>query len=239
MSERFLRFEMLAGKEKVSSLADKKVIVFGVGGVGGYVCEALARSGVGRIDVVDNDVVSTSNINRQIIALESTVGRNKTDVVKERLTDINPDIVCNTFNMFYLPETADEIDLSVYDFAVDAIDTVSGKIEIIKRCKQLSVPVVSSMGTGNKFDPTKIEITDIYKTKGCPLARVMRNLCKKNGIDKLAVVYSLEEPSKPIFQPEQDGDDTVKNRATPASCAFVPPAAGLTIAYYVVNNLMK
>ena len=157
MSEALVRFEMLAGKDRVASLAEKKVIVFGVGGVGGYVCEALARSGVGRIDVVDNDKVSVSNLNRQIIALQSTVGKNKTDVVRERMTDINPDSVCKTYNMFYLPENADEIDLAEYDFAVDAIDTVSGKIELIKRCKALSVPVISSMGTGNKMDPTKIE----------------------------------------------------------------------------------
>ena len=237
MSEALVRFEMLAGKDRVASLAEKKVIVFGVGGVGGYVCEALARSGVGRIDVVDNDKVSVSNLNRQIIALQSTVGKNKTDVVRERMTDINPDIVCKTCNMFYLPENADEIDLAEYDFAVDAIDTVSGKIELIKRCKALSVPVISSMGTGNKMDPTKIEITDIYKTKGCPLARVMRNLCKKNGIKELTVVYSTEEPKKPLFQPNEEKDEGT-TRSTPASSAFVPSAAGLAIAYFVTENLL-
>ena len=237
-NEAFIRFEMLAGKDAVTMLSDKKVIVFGVGGVGGYVCEALARSGVGRIDVVDNDTVSLSNINRQIIALVSTVGRNKTDVVKERMTQINPEIICNTFNMFYLPETAQEIDLSVYDYAVDAIDTVSGKMEIIKRCKEVNVPVISSMGTGNKLDPTKIQITDIYKTSGCPLARVMRGLCRKNGIDSLEVVYSKEEPRKPFFQPQSDKAENEK-RSVPSSSAFVPPAAGLTIAYRVVSKLAQ
>lgn len=237
-NEAFIRFEMLAGKDAVTMLSDKKVIVFGVGGVGGYVCEALARSGVGRIDVVDNDTVSLSNINRQIIALVSTVGRNKTDVVKERMTQINPEIICNTFNMFYLPETAQEIDLSVYDYAVDAIDTVSGKMEIIKRCKEVNVPVISSMGTGNKLDPTKIQITDIYKTSGCPLARVMRGLCRKNGIDSLEVVCSKEEPRKPFFQPQSDATQEEK-RSVPSSSAFVPPAAGLTIAYRVVSKLAQ
>ena len=233
---KFQRFEMLMGKDAVSVLKNKKVIVFGVGGVGGYVCEALCRSGVGTIDVVDNDTVSTTNINRQIIATTKTVGMNKTTVMAERMKEINPDISVKEFNMFYLPETADEIDLSEYDFVVDAIDTVSGKIELAVRCQRLGVPLVSSMGTGNKLDPTKIVVTDIYKTKVCPLARVMRNLCKKNGIKKLAVVYSEEEPKTPLFQPEENDNP---GKSIPASSAFVPPCAGLTIASYVVNNLLK
>ena len=233
---RFQRFEMLVGRDAVSNLKSKKVIVFGVGGVGGYVCEALCRSGVGRIDVVDNDTVSTTNINRQIIATTKTVGMNKTTVMAERMKEINPDISVKEFNMFYLPETADEIDLSEYDFVVDAIDTVSGKMELVIRCQRLGVPLVSSMGTGNKLDPTKIVVTDIYKTKICPLARVMRNLCKKNGIKKLAVVYSEEEPKTPLFQPEENDNP---GKSIPASSAFVPPCAGLTIASYVVNNLLK
>ena len=233
---RFERFEMLVGTDAVLRLKDKKVIVFGVGGVGGYVCEALCRSGVGTIDVVDNDTVSVTNINRQIIAVTETVGMNKTSVMANRMKSINPDISVTEYNMFYLPETADEIDLSQYDFVVDAIDTVSGKLELAVRCQKLGVPLVSSMGTGNKLDPTKIVVTDIYKTKICPLARVMRNLCKKNGIKKLAVVYSEEEPKTPLFQPEENDNP---NKSIPASSAFVPPAAGLTIASYVVQNLIK
>lgn len=232
---RFERFEMLVGKEALQILKSKKVIVFGVGGVGGYVCEALCRSGVGRIDVVDNDIVSTTNINRQIIATTKNVGKSKTSVMAERMREVNPEILVTEYNMFYLPETAEKIDLSIYDFVVDAIDTVSGKIELAVRCQNLDVPLVSSMGTGNKLDPTRIVVTDIYKTKICPLARVMRNLCKKNGIKKLAVVYSEEEPMTPLFQPEENDNP---NKSIPASSAFVPPAAGLTIASYVVRNLI-
>lgn len=234
--KRFERFEMLVGKDRAEKLLNKKVIVFGVGGVGGYVCEALSRSGVGRVDVVDNDTVSITNINRQIIATSDTVGMNKTAVMASRMKSINPNISVREYNMFYLPETADEIDLSQYDFVVDAIDTVSGKLELAKRCQKLQLPLVSSMGTGNKLDPTKIVVTDIYKTKVCPLARVMRNLCKKNGIKKLTVVYSEEEPLTPLFQPEEN---TNPNKSIPASSAFVPPCAGLTIASYVVQNLIK
>ena len=233
---RFQRFEMLAGKDKVSSLKDKKVIVFGVGGVGGYVCEALSRSGVGCVDVVDNDTVSVTNINRQIIATSDTVGMDKTLVMAERMKSINPEISVREYKMFYLPETADEIDLSQYDFVVDAIDTVSGKLELALRCQSLGVPLVSSMGTGNKMDPTRIVVTDIYKTKICPLARVMRNLCKKNGIKKLTVVYSEEEPRTPLFQPEENDNP---NKSIPSSSAFVPPCAGLTIASFVVGELLK
>lgn len=233
---RFQRLEMLVGKEKVNDLRNKRVIVFGVGGVGGYVCEALCRSGVGRIDVVDNDTVSITNINRQIIATADTVGMNKTSVMAARMRSINPAVEVREYNMFYLPETADEIDLSQYDYVVDAIDTVSGKMELAIRCQKLDVPLVSSMGTGNKLDPSRIVVTDIYKTKICPLARVMRNLCKKNGIKKLAVVYSEEEPKAPLFQPEENDNS---NKSVPASSAFVPPAAGLTIASYVVRNFIK
>ncbi len=232
---RFERFEMLVGKEKAAKLCEKKVIVFGVGGVGGYVCEALARSGVGRIDVVDNDDVSITNINRQIIAVTDTVGMKKTKAAANRLKSINPDITVREYDMFYLPETADEIDLSEYDYIVDAVDTVSAKLELAKRAQQLGIPIVSSMGTGNKLDPTRIVVTDIYKTKVCPLARVMRNLCKKNGIKKLTVVYSEEEPLQPHFQPQ---DNENPNKSIPASSAFVPPAAGLTIASVVVRELI-
>jgi len=233
---RFQRFEMLVGEQAVNALKNKKVIVFGVGGVGGYVCEALCRSGVGRIDVVDNDTVSLTNINRQIIATSDTVGKNKTSVMAERLKSINPDVKVLEYNMFYLPETADEIDLSEYDYVVDAIDTVSGKLELAVRCQRLGVPLVSSMGTGNKLDPSKIVVTDIHKTRICPLARVMRGLCKKNGIKKLTVVYSEEEPITPLFQPKENDNS---NKSIPASSAFVPPAAGLMIASYVVQKLIE
>lgn len=236
MREEFIRFEMLVGSEKAALLKSKSVLVFGVGGVGGYVCEALARCGVGKIDIVDNDTVDISNINRQIIATRSSIGRKKTDVMRERLLEINEEISCEAFPIFFLPENADEIDFSHYDFVVDAIDTVSGKIEIIRRCKEKNVPVISSMGTGNKLDPTRIKITDIYKTSGCPLARVMRGLCRKNGIESLPVVCSEEEPKKPLFVPS--GKENAK-KSVPASSAFVPPAAGLTIAYYVVNEFLK
>jgi len=227
---------MLVGEQAVNALKNKKVIVFGVGGVGGYVCEALCRSGVGRIDVVDNDTVSLTNINRQIIATSDTVGKNKTSVMAERLKSINPDVKVLEYNMFYLPETADEIDLSEYDYVVDAIDTVSGKLELAVRCQRLGVPLVSSMGTGNKLDPSKIVVTDIHKTRICPLARVMRGLCKKNGIKKLTVVYSEEEPITPLFQPKENDNS---NKSIPASSAFVPPAAGLMIASYVVQKLIE
>ncbi len=236
LDKRFERFAMLVGEESLEKLKNSKVVVFGVGGVGGYVCEALCRSGVGRIDVVDNDTVSVTNINRQIIALEDTVGKSKTAVISERMKRINPDVCVTEYNTFYLPETADKIDLSVYDYVVDAIDTVSGKIELAVRCQKLGVPIVSSMGTGNKLDPTKIVVTDVYKTKICPLARVMRNLCKKNGIKKLKVVYSEEEPISPIFQPEENANP---NKSIPASSAFVPPAAGLAIASLVVRDLLS
>ena len=180
-----------------------------------------------------NDTVSTSNINRQIIALESTVGRNKTDVVKERLTDINPDIVCNTFNMFYLPETADEIDLSVYDFAVDAIDTVSGKIALVEQANAAKTPVISSMGAGNKLDPTAFEVADITKTSVCPLARVMRRELKKRGIEHLKVVYSKEEPLPSSVVDEDSG------KPVPGSIAFVPSVVGLILAGEVIKDLVK
>lgn len=234
---RFSRFEMLVGKEAVEKLSQKKVIVFGVGGVGGYVCESLARSGIGTIDIVDSDRVDITNINRQIIALQSNIGEYKTSVMESRLKSINPEISVKSYNMFYLPENESEIDLTKYDFVIDAIDTVSAKINLAVRCQESGVPIISSMGTGNKLDLTKIVITDIYKTKVCPLARVMRSLCKKNNIKKLTVVYSEEEPRKPFFQPSEDYGKTAK--ATPASSAFVPPAAGLTIGSFVVRKLLE
>ena len=192
--EEFSRTEMLIGKRGVEKLAAARVAVFGIGGVGGYVVEALARSGVGTLDLVDNDRVSLSNINRQIIALHSTVGRLKTEVAAERAKDINPAIAVHTHNVFFLPENAEEFDFSAYDYVVDAIDTVSGKIALIEKARACGAPVISAMGAGNKLDPTAFEVADIEKTSVCPLARVMRRELKKRGVERVKVVYSKEEP---------------------------------------------
>ena len=226
---------MLLGKDAMEKLRNAKVAVFGVGGVGGYVCEALARSGVGRLDLIDNDVVSESNINRQIIALRSTVGKPKTEVMADRIRDMDPDIDVRCINMFFLPENAGEIDLSQYDMVVDAIDTVSSKIYLAVECEKLGVPIISSMGTGNKLDPTAFRISDIYKTSVCPLARVMRTELKKRGIKKLKVVYSEEKAITPIY-PE---DMEITRKMPPASCAFIPSVVGLIVASEVLKDLMK
>ena len=233
--EELSRTEMLLGKENVELLRSKKVIVFGVGGVGGYVCEALARSGVGRIDIVDNDTVSLSNINRQIIALHSTVGRYKTEVMRERMLDINPSLCVNAHNTFYTPDTADLFDLSEYDYIVDAIDTVSGKIELAVRADKSSTPIISSMGAGNKLDPTAFKVSDIYKTSVCPLARVMRTELKKRGIPSLKVVYSEEKAKQPIIPDEMK----ILPKIPPASCAFIPSVVGLIVASEVIKDLIK
>ena len=196
MSDQFIRTRMLIGDEPIERLKQAKVAVFGIGGVGGYVVEALARAGVGAIDLIDNDRVALSNINRQIIALRSTVGEWKTEAAKKRLLDINPDIKVRTHNLFFLPETADEFDFDGIDYVVDAIDTVSGKIALIENAKRCNVPVISSMGAGNKLDPTAFEVADIAKTSVCPLAKIMRKKMKEKGIKKLDVVWSDEEPIK-------------------------------------------
>lgn len=229
--QRFARLITLVGQENFDKLSKSKVLVFGVGGVGSYVCEALARSGVGTIDVVDSDKVAFSNINRQIIALESTVDKDKTTVVKDRLVDINPNIFVNEYKMFFLPENSNMIDFSKYDYIVDAVDTVTAKLEIVKCAQRENVPVISCMGTGNKLDPTKLVISDIYKTKVCPLARAMRLLCKNNGIKKLCVVYSEEQPKKSQMFDENNG------KPIPSSSAFVPSCAGLIIASKVVRDI--
>ncbi len=234
MSEIFSRTEMLIGKTATQKLQNSRVAVFGVGGVGGYVAEALARCGVGTIDLIDNDRVSESNINRQIIALSSTVGMMKTEVMKSRILDINSATEVNTFNLFVLPENIDSLDLTVYDYIVDAIDTVSGKLAIIEKAYSLGIPVISSMGTGNKLDPTKFEITDIYKTSVCPLARVMRYELKKRGVKKLKVLYSKEEPVK-----SQTAAHGTGKKAVPGSISFVPSVAGLIIGGEVVKDLIK
>ncbi|MBQ8229200.1 MAG: tRNA threonylcarbamoyladenosine dehydratase [Clostridia bacterium] len=229
----FSRTALLLGEEGVKKLNNARVAVFGVGGVGGYVVEALARSGVGALDLIDKDRVSESNINRQIIALHSTVGRLKTEVMAERVGDINPNIKVTTHDVFYLPETAHEFDFTQYDYIVDAIDTVSGKLALIENAKRCNVPVISSMGAGNKLDPTAFEVSDISKTSVCPLARVMRRELKKRGIERLKVVYSKEEPQETKTQDEETG------KPIPGSVAFVPSVVGLIIAGEVVKDLIK
>ena len=224
--EIFSRTENLIGQAALEKLKNARVAVFGVGGVGGYVVEALARSGVGALDLIDNDKVQESNVNRQIIALHSTIGKQKTEVAAARVKDINPEIQVRTHNVFFLPETADLIDFSLFDYVVDAIDTVSGKIALIERAKGANVPVISSMGTGNKLNATAFEVADISKTSVCPLARVMRRELKKRGIEKVKVVYSKEEPKETIG-------------SVPASISFVPPVAGLIIAGEVIKDLIK
>lgn len=225
MKEQFSRTAQLLGNENVEKLFDKHVIVFGVGGVGGYVVEALVRSGVGNISIVDNDVVNESNINRQIIAFHSTIGMQKVEVLKNRILDINPECQVFVHNQLFLPENSNDFDFSIYDYVVDAVDTVTAKIEIIKKSKESNVPVISSMGTGNKLNPVGFKVSDISKTKVCPLARVMRNELKKRGISKVKCVYSEENP--------------VIQTKTPASVAFVPPVAGLLIASEVIEDLIK
>ncbi len=227
VDERFSRSERLFGKENIKKLFNSKVIVFGVGGVGGAVVEALARGGIGEIGIVDKDTVDITNINRQIIATDNTVGRFKTDAAEERILSINPFAKVNKYQMFYLPETADKIDLGCYDYAVDAIDNVSAKIELCVRAKQYGVPIISSMGTGNKVHPEMLEISDISKTSVCPLARVMRRELRNRGINHLDVVYSKEEPFTADFG------------RTPASCSFTPPVAGYLIASKVIKDLIN
>ena len=223
--EEFSRTASLLGEEALQKLAKAKVAVFGVGGVGGYVVEALARSGVGSLTLVDSDTVSLSNINRQIIALHSTVGVQKVDAFASRVKDIAPQCTVIPLQMLYLPVNADSFDISAYDYIVDAVDNVSAKIELATRAEQVDVKIISSMGMGNKLDPTAIEVSDIYKTSVCPLARVMRHELKKRGVKSLRCVYSKEPPVKTGVR-------------TPSSCAFVPSAAGLVIASQVVKDII-
>lgn len=229
----FSRTELLLGQEGMEKLKNARVAVFGVGGVGGYVVEALARSGVGAIDLVDKDTVSLSNINRQIIALHSTVGRLKTEVAAERARDINPNICVTAHNLFYLPETSAQFDFTKYDYIVDAIDTVSGKIALVEQANKAGTPIISSMGAGNKLNATAFKVADISKTSVCPLARVMRRELKKRGINRLKVVYSEEEPLPAKTVDEETG------KPIPASIAFVPSVVGLIIAGEVIKDLAK
>ena len=226
MDERFLRTARVIGEDALEKIFSSSVIVFGLGGVGGAAAESLVRSGVGRIGIVDKDTVDITNINRQIIATDKTVGMNKTDAMEERLLSINPNVRIDKYNLFYLPETADEINLSEYDFIVDCIDNVTAKLELISRAKREGVSVISSMGTGNKLHPEMLELADISKTSVCPLARVMRRELKLRGINKVPVVYSKEEPVK-------------TGSSVPGSTSFVPPVAGYLITSYVVNQLIS
>ena len=225
MEDRFQRTERIIGKEGLKRLAECHVAIFGVGGVGGYVTEALARCGIGEFTLVDKDVVSISNLNRQIIALESTVGRMKTWVMKDRIGEINPKATVHTRETFFLPENSETFPFNDYDYVVHAVDTVTAKIELVMKCQTFGVPVISSMGTGNKMNPSKLQVADIYKTSVCPLARVMRRELKSRGVKHLKVVYSTEEP--------------VANHRTPGSISFVPASAGLLIASAVVQDILK
>ena len=237
MSDRFSRTELILGKDAIKKLASSRVAVFGVGGVGGYAVEALARSGVGALDLIDSDKICLSNINRQIIATQNNIGQYKVDEAKKRVLSINPDCVVRTYKIFYLPETEDMFDFSQYDYVVDAIDTVSGKLALVENAKKTGTPVISSMGAGNKLDPTAFRVADIYSTSVDPLARIMRYECRKRKIDKLKVVYSKEPPLMPESQPSEDNGGSSR-RQTPGSISFVPSVAGLIIAGEVIKDLI-
>ncbi len=229
MDNKFLRTHMLIGSEAAEKLKNSKVAVFGIGGVGGYAAEALVRTGIGRLDIIDKDIVDITNINRQIIADMSTVGKEKTAVMYERLKCINPEAEITPIRIFYMPDTADEFDLTEYDYIIDAVDNVTAKLELIKRACENNIPILSSMGTGNKLHPEMLEITDIYNTSICPLARVMRRELKKRDIRKLKVIYSKEEPIKSVI--------CENGRHAPASAMFVPACAGIMLAGETVRDL--
>nr|MBQ8253236.1 tRNA threonylcarbamoyladenosine dehydratase [Lachnospiraceae bacterium] len=236
MKEQFERSAMLLGEPQISSLAEKRVAVFGIGGVGGYVVEALARTGIGAFDLIDHDTVSVTNLNRQIIATTDTIGKNKAQVMRERILTINPEAVVRVHDCFFLPENADEFHFEEYDYVVDAVDTVTAKLEIIERSKKAGVPVISAMGAGNKLDPTRFEVADISETSVCPLAKVMRRELKKRGIEKVKVVYSKEEARSPLFDPPAQEET---HKRAPGSVAFVPSVAGLIAASEVIKDLIR
>lgn len=236
MEDMFSRTAMVLGEEAVKKLSESKVAVFGIGGVGGYVVEALVRAGVGAIDLIDNDEVCRSNLNRQIIATTGTLGMAKVDAMEKRIKDINPECAVRKHQCFYLPETAEQFDFTQYSYVVDAIDTVTGKIQLVLQAREADVPIISSMGTGNKLNPTELMVADIYKTSVCPLAKVMRRELKKRGVEKLKVVYSKEEPRTPLVIDKTE--ETGKRRATPGSVSFVPSVAGLIIASEVIKDLV-
>lgn len=244
MSEQLSRTERLIGQENIEKLASARVAVFGIGGVGGFTVEALVRSGISHIELIDHDTVAESNLNRQIIATQDTIGRDKVDVMKERILSINPEAEVVTHKCFFLPENKDDFDFSKYTYVVDAVDTVTAKIAIIEEAKKTGVPVISSMGTGNKLDPTKFEVADISKTSVCPLAKVMRRELKKRGISHVKVVYSKEEAITPLTEDvtpqcgEQDGEDAMgRKKIAPGSVSFVPSVAGLIIAGEVIKDI--
>ena len=248
MLNQFSRTQLLLGESAMQELANKRVAVFGIGGVGGYACEALVRSGIGAYDLIDDDKVCLTNLNRQIIATRKTVGKYKTEVMKERMLEINPNVDVRIHNCFFLPENADEFPFDEYDYIIDAVDTVTAKISIIMKANELGIPVISSMGAGNKLDPTAFRVADIYKTRVCPLAKVMRRELKKRGIKKLKVVYSQEKPIRPIEDmsiscrshcicPPGAAHKCTERRDIPGSTAFVPSVVGLIIAGEVIKDL--
>ena len=248
MLNQFSRTELLLGKEAMDKLQNSRVAVFGIGGVGGYVCEALVRSGIGAFDLIDDDKVCLTNLNRQIIATRKTVGQYKTEVMRDRILEINPKAEVRIHTCFYLPENADDFDFSEYDYVVDAVDTVTAKLELIMRAKESGTPVISSMGAGNKLDASAFRVADIYKTKVCPLAKVMRRELKKRGVKKLKVVYSEEQPIRPIEDmaiscrshcicPPGAAHKCTERRDIPGSVAFVPSVVGLIIAGEVIKDL--
>ena len=244
MGDQLIRTRMLIGDDPIQRLQNARIAVFGVGGVGGYCVEAMARAGVGAMDLYDDDTVSESNLNRQIAALHSTIGLPKAQVMADRVRDINPACQVQAIRMFYLPENADQVDFSQYDYVVDCIDTVAAKLDLVQRCTTLSVPIICAMGSGNKLDPTAFVVTDISKTQGCPLARVMRKELRKRGIDHLKVVYSQELPRSPIQSAQAERPencdtrpDSTARRDTPGSISFVPAAAGLVLASAVLREL--
>lgn len=254
MQEQFQRIEFLIGKESLNILKEKHVAIFGIGGVGGFVCEALSRCGIYNFTLVDNDIVDITNLNRQIIALHSTIGKEKVIVMKDRILDINPDAKIETKNVFVTPDNIDDFDWNRFDYVVDAIDNITAKIKIIEKANENNIPIISSMGTGNKLNPMKIMVTDIYKTKICPLARVMRRELKKRDIKSLKVVYSEETPIKPNYSLMLDKEENKVNdkdkiadncekgkrkKAIPGSTSFVPSVAGLIIASEVIRDLIK
>lgn len=237
MEEQFSRTQILLGDEAMERLFGARVAVFGIGGVGGYTVEALARAGIGQLDLIDSDSVAISNINRQILATHATVGKLKVDVAKNRVLDINPKAVVRTYPCFYLPETADQFDFTQYDYIVDAIDTVTGKLQLVERAVEAGTPIICSMGTGNKLDPTAFQVADISKTTMCPLARIMRKELKKRGINHVKVVYSQEEALTPVGTEEECA--RTGKRQIPGSTAFVPGTAGLILAGEVIKDLIK
>lgn len=243
MLNRFSRTELLIGSDGIDKLSRARVAVFGIGGVGGYVCEALARSGVKNIDLIDDDKVCITNINRQIIAATSTIGKYKVDVMRDRILDINPEAEVTVHKCFFLPENSDKFPFDKYDYVVDAVDTVTAKLEIITKCNENNVPVISSMGAGNKLEASMFKVADIYKTKICPLAKVMRRELKKRNIDSLKVVYSEEVPLKPLSCENEVGEESTsehtQRRAVPGSIAFVPSVVGLIIAGEVIKDIIK